>query len=84
MNFVTIDFSLNSPGICIFSDNKYNFIGYLKPNTGTKAEQKIQEELNQLVVDKEQDPNERMDLDREYNEMEFEREMEAFWSGIFD
>jgi|LakMenEpi03Aug12_release.lakeMendotaPanAssembly.Ray.scaffolds.fasta_scaffold233347_2 hypothetical protein len=44
----------------------------------------LQEELNQLVVDKEQDPNERMDLDREYNEMEFEREMEAFWSGIFD
>lgn len=48
MNFVTIDFSLNSPGICIFSNNKYHFIGYLKPNTGTKAEQKIQEELNLL------------------------------------
>jgi len=48
MNFVTIDFSLNSPGICIFSENKYCFIGYLKPGTGTKAEQKLQEELNQL------------------------------------
>ncbi len=48
MNFVTIDFSLNSPGICIFSGNKYHFIGYLKPNTGTKAEQKIQEELHLL------------------------------------
>lgn len=48
MNFVTIDFSLNSPGICIFSNNRYNFIGYLKPNSGTKAEQKIQEELNLL------------------------------------
>ena len=48
MNFVTIDFSLNSPGICIFSGNKYHFIGYLKPGTGTKAEQKIQEELHLL------------------------------------
>lgn len=48
MNFVTIDFSLNSPGICIFSGNKYYFIGYLKPGTGTKAEQKLQEELNLL------------------------------------
>lgn len=48
MNFVTIDFSLNSPGICIFSDDKYHFIGYLKPKTGTKKEQKMQEELNLL------------------------------------
>jgi hypothetical protein len=48
MNFITIDFSLNSPGICIFSNNKYHFIGYLKPGTGTKAEQRIQEELNIL------------------------------------
>ena len=48
MNFVTIDFSLNSPGICIFSKDKYYFIGYLKPGTGTRAEQKLQEELNLL------------------------------------
>jgi hypothetical protein len=48
MNFVTIDFSLNSPGICIFSKGRYYFIGYLKPGTGTKAEQKLQEELNLL------------------------------------
>jgi hypothetical protein len=48
MNFVTIDFSLNSPGICIFSNDKYYFIGYLKPGTGTRAEQKLQEELNLL------------------------------------
>jgi len=48
MTFVTIDFSLNSPGICIFKDNKYHFIGYLKPKTGTKAEQRLQEELNML------------------------------------
>lgn len=48
MNFVTIDFSLNSPGICIYSNNEYHFIGYLKPGTGTKKEQKLQEELNLL------------------------------------
>jgi len=48
MNFITIDFSLNSPGICIFSNNKYHFIGYLKPNTGTKVEQKIQQQLSLL------------------------------------
>ena len=48
MNFVTIDFSLNSPGICVFSEDKYYFIGYLKPGTGTKKEQKMQEELGLL------------------------------------
>ena len=48
MNFVTIDFSLNSPGICVFKNNKYHFIGYLKPKTGTKKEQILQEELNLL------------------------------------
>jgi hypothetical protein len=48
MNFVTIDFSLNSPGICVFKNNEYHFIGYLKPNTGTKKEQKLQEELSIL------------------------------------
>ena len=48
MNFITIDFSLNSPGICVFSEDKYHFIGYLKPKTGTKKEQKMQEELNLL------------------------------------
>jgi hypothetical protein len=48
MIFVTIDFSLNSPGICVFKDNQYYFIGYLKPKTGTKKEQVLQEELNLL------------------------------------
>lgn len=48
MNFVTIDFSLNSPGICVFKNDKYHFIGYLKPKTGTKKEQQLQEELNML------------------------------------
>lgn len=48
MIYVTIDFSLNSPGICIFTEDKYHFIGYLKPKTGTKKEQKMQEEIGML------------------------------------
>jgi hypothetical protein len=55
MTYVTIDFSLNSPGICIFKD-KYYFISYLKPKSGTKKEQRIQEDMALLsdVVLKEQ------------------------------
>lgn len=50
MNFLAVDFSLNSPGICIFNDKRkdYHFISYIKPKTGTKAEQKLQEELSLL------------------------------------
>lgn len=50
MNFVAVDFSLNSPGICIYNDKskKYHFISYIKPKTGTKQEQKFQEELGML------------------------------------
>jgi hypothetical protein len=50
MHFVAIDFSLNSPGICAFNSNteKYTFISYLKPGTGTKKEQKIQEDFAAL------------------------------------
>ena len=50
MNFLAVDFSLNSPGICIYNDKskKYHFISYMKPGTGTKAEQKLQEELSLL------------------------------------
>ena len=49
MNFVTIDFSLNSPGICIFNDKskKYHFISYIKKN-GSKKAIKQQEELGML------------------------------------
>tara|TARA_Y100000287_G_scaffold176456_1_gene167170 strand:- start:559 stop:1257 length:699 start_codon:yes stop_codon:yes gene_type:complete len=48
LNLVTVDFSLNSPGICIWqsSTNRYHFISYLKPGTGTKAEQRRQEEID--------------------------------------
>ena len=50
MNFVAIDFSLNSPGICIYNDetNKFHFISYIKEKNGTKKEQKLQEEIGML------------------------------------
>lgn len=46
MNFITIDFSLNSPGICLFNSNteQYHFISYLK-RSGTKKAIKTQEDL---------------------------------------
>ena len=48
LNLVTVDFSLNSPGICIWSSdtNRYHFISYIKPGSGTKAEQRRQEEIS--------------------------------------
>lgn len=50
MNFVAVDYSLNSPGICVYNDKskKYHFISYIKLKTGTKAEQKLQEEIGML------------------------------------
>ena len=50
MNFVAIDFSLNSPGICTYNDetNKFHFISYIKEGSGTKKEQKLQEEISLL------------------------------------
>jgi hypothetical protein len=50
MHFVAIDFSLNSPGICVYNGEtqKYTFISYLKAKTGTKKDQKIQEDFGQL------------------------------------
>lgn len=49
MTYVTIDFSLNSPGICIFHQDTYTFFSYIKPGMGTKKELQIQEELSQLA-----------------------------------
>ena len=48
LNLVTVDFSLNSPGICIWQSatNSYHFISYLEPKTGTKAEQRMQEDMD--------------------------------------
>lgn len=48
MTYITIDFSLNSPGICVYHKDQYTFISYLKPKSGTKKEQKLQEEMAQL------------------------------------
>jgi hypothetical protein len=50
MNYVSVDFSLNSPGIAVYNDKskQYHFISYIKPKTGTKAEQKLQEEISLL------------------------------------
>jgi len=50
MNFVAIDFSLNSPGICTYNDEtkKFHFISYIKEGSGTKKEQKLQEEISLL------------------------------------
>ena len=47
MNYLAVDFSLNSPGICLYNDKskRYYFISYMKPETGTKKEQKLQEEM---------------------------------------
>ena len=50
MNYLAVDFSLNSPGICIYNDKskKYDFIAYMKPGTGSKKEQQLQEEMSLL------------------------------------
>lgn len=47
MNYIAIDFSLNSPGICLYNDKSkmYKFIAYIKAKTGTKKEQELQKEL---------------------------------------
>ncbi|MDC0008854.1 hypothetical protein OAE73_00675 [bacterium] len=50
MNYLAVDFSLNSPGICVYNDKskEYHLISYIKPKTGTKAEQRLQEEISLL------------------------------------
>ncbi len=47
MNFIGIDFSLNSPGVVVLND-KLNFISFLKAGTGTKADQAMQSHIAQL------------------------------------
>lgn len=41
MNYIGIDFSLNSPGIVVLN-NELNFISFLKAGSGTKADQALQ------------------------------------------
>ena len=48
MNFITIDYSLNSPGICVFDGSKYTFISYLKAKSGSKKDQLIQSNFSKL------------------------------------
>lgn len=50
MNYLAVDFSLNSPGVCLYNDKskRYHFISYMKPGTGTKKDQKLQEEMGLL------------------------------------
>jgi aryl-phospho-beta-D-glucosidase BglC (GH1 family) len=50
MNYVSVDFSLNYPGICIFNteSNTHHYISYVKPGLGTKKEQKLQEDISLL------------------------------------
>lgn len=50
LNYVSIDFSLNSPGICIYQDStkEYHFISYIKEGQGTKKERAWQEDISHL------------------------------------
>ena len=50
MNYIAIDFSINSPGVCVYKDGEdsYTFINYIKPKTGTKAERELQEMASEL------------------------------------
>lgn len=48
MNVVGIDFSINSPGICVLKDGKPHWISYLNASKSTKKEKALQEEMGQL------------------------------------
>ena len=50
LNYVSIDFSLNSPGICIYQDStkEYHFFSYIKEGQGTKKERAWQEDISHL------------------------------------
>ncbi len=50
LNYVSVDFSLNSPGIFIYQEetNKYHFISYIKEGQGTKKERAWQEDISHL------------------------------------
>lgn len=48
MNFVSIDFSINSPGICVLKDGKPHWISYLNSSKATKKERALQEEMAKL------------------------------------
>ena len=49
VNIVAIDFSINSPGICVLNNGRPYFISFLKPGTGTKAQQALQIQMSELA-----------------------------------
>lgn len=48
MNIVAIDFSINSPGICVLKDGKPHWIGYLNAAKMSKKDKAIQDEMSRL------------------------------------
>jgi len=48
LNLIAIDYSINSPGICILKEGQPYYISYIKPKSGTKKQQGLQEEMNLL------------------------------------
>ena len=38
MNYVGIDFSINSPGVCVLKDGKPHWISYLNSTKSTKKD----------------------------------------------
>lgn len=68
MNVVAIDFSINSPGICVLKNDKPFFISFIKPKLGTKAQLAIKDQLAELddvyILDQEEPNIERQELSR--------------------
>jgi hypothetical protein len=73
MHFIAIDFSLNSPGICVYSatTESYTFISYLKAKSGTKKEQKLQEDFSALKDSMLKEQPDFKSQEAEYSSVEF-------------
>jgi len=48
MNYVGIDFSINSPGVCVLKDGKPHWISYLNSTKSTKKDRAAQQEMAKL------------------------------------
>ena len=69
MNLIGIDYSINSPGLCIYNkDASPIWFSYLKPKTGTKKDQAVQAELKELndvfILDQPEPNTDRQELSR--------------------
>lgn len=69
MNLVGIDYSINSPGICIYNKEASPiWLSYLKPKTGTKKDQAVQAQLKELadvfIIDQPEPNVDRQELSR--------------------